>query len=99
MELPRHSRHNTDRLGVMRKIAAIAAVLALSACSDDPSDPGNDPALTLSADSVSVSIGGTTQVTATIVNSTAAAQFVSRDNTIADVSATGTINGIRAGRT
>jgi hypothetical protein len=83
----------------MRKIAVIAAMLAFTACSDDPSDPGNDPALSLSADSVSVTVGGNTTVAATILNSTAIAQFSSRDNTIAEVNATGTITGIRTGRT
>jgi hypothetical protein len=85
----------------MQKIALMAAVLlVLAACEDkDPAQPKNDPTLTLSADSVGVVIGATTTVTATITNSTAAAQFLSRNDAIAEVTSTGVITGIGAGRT
>lgn len=73
--------------------------LVVAACDDGPIDPGNDPTLTLSADSVSVAVGGNTSVTATITNTTAPAQFVSRDEAIARVDANGTITGVRAGVT
>ena len=82
----------------MRRIFVLFVLLALAACKDG-SGPSPTGTLTLSADSVSVAAGGTTVVTATVTNSTAAAQFISRDTTIARVSATGLITGRNVGRT
>ncbi|MGQ0814087.1 MAG: Ig-like domain-containing protein, partial [Gemmatimonadota bacterium] len=84
----------------MRKIFLLAIGLTFAACDggSDPTDP-NAPRLTLSADSVAIAVGASSQVTATVVNSTAAAQFLSRDTTVARVSGSGAITGVSAGRT
>lgn len=81
------------------KFLLLLSVAALSCSDSDPIDPGTDPRLTLSTDSVAVSVGSTTQVTATVTNSTAAAEFASRDTTVAVVDGTGRITGVRQGRT
>jgi hypothetical protein len=82
----------------MRNWIALFVLLALAACKDG-SGPAPTATLSLSLDSVSVAAGGTTVVNATITNSTATAQFVSRDSAIARVSATGLITGRVPGRT
>ena len=82
-----------------RKFLLIAAALVLVACDgDDPTNPEN-PQVTLSADSVSVVLGATTSVTATVTGATQQAQFVSRDQNIAQVNGTGTITGVAIGTT
>ena len=84
----------------MKKKLFLVAAIALAACTDDgPTDPGLNPSITLSSDSVAVQVGASTTVSATIANATDVAQFVSRDNTIAIVSATGAITGVKVGKT
>jgi hypothetical protein len=80
----------------MKKLCLIA-VIGFVAC-EDPIDPPV-PTLTLSADSLTVAVGANTSVTATITNIAAVAQFVSRDEAIARVNASGTITGVAAGTT
>ena len=83
---------------MLKRFAFVVSILA-AACGDDGVDPPLDPQVSLSADSVSVTVGGTTLVTATVKNSTVAPQFVSRNANVALVSTTGTISGIQAGTT
>jgi hypothetical protein len=82
----------------MLKKLFVILVFATVACDSGTTDPGN-PRLTLSADSVSVTVGANTAVTATVVNVTGSAEFVSRDEAIARVSSTGLITGVAAGTT
>jgi hypothetical protein len=84
----------------MRRFVFLIAALALAACTeDDPINPGVDPAITLSSDSIAVAIGATSKIIPTISNTTETAVFVSRDTTIAKVDASGTITGLRSGKT
>ena len=84
----------------MRSGFLLIAALTLVGCSEDGSlDPGPVPVLTLSEDSVSLLVGSTRAVTATVSNSTATPAFASRDENVARVSATGTITGIAVGTT
>ncbi|MGQ0561409.1 MAG: Ig-like domain-containing protein [Gemmatimonadota bacterium] len=87
-------------IDLMRKQLLFLCALALAACDGaDPFQGGDDPSLTLSPESVQVTVGATRQVTAVVTNSSAAAEFVSRDTAVARVSANGTITGVRTGRT
>ena len=79
-------------------VAVTSAAAAVLACGEGPVGQG-DPRLTLSADSVSVDVGASASVTATVVNTGETAQFVSRDLGVATVSATGAIIGVAAGTT
>lgn len=84
----------------MHKQILLTAALVLAACdSDGSTGPGEDAVLTLSADSIDLVVGTSATVTATVTNSTAAPVFSSRDEAIAQVSATGTITGVHAGTT
>jgi N-acetylneuraminic acid mutarotase len=88
----------------MKKAIALAAVWmaapALLACGNDPVvDQGGDPRLTLSADSVTVDLGASASVIATVVNAGEPAQWVSRDPSIATVNAGGAISGVAVGST
>jgi N-acetylneuraminic acid mutarotase len=85
-----------------RAIALVAVSLsasALLACGKDPVDGGDEPRLTLSADSVTVDVGASASVTAAVVNTSETAQFVSRDPGVAEVNASGAISGVAAGST
>jgi hypothetical protein len=73
------------------------AAAAFLACGKGPVE--QDPRLTLSADSVTVDVGASASVTATVLNTGGAAQFVSRDPGVAAVSASGAINGVAVGST
>lgn len=83
----------------MRKKLFFASLIVFSACSEDGTGPGDDPQLTLSSDSLSVQVGASTVVTASVAPAGGVAQFISRDNTIATVDANGAITGHRVGRT
>ena len=84
----------------MLKKFFIASLIFAAACSDDDGTGiDEDPVLTLSSDSVSVQVGASTVVTATVQPVGDVAQFVSRDNTIATVDANGAITGLRVGKT
>jgi hypothetical protein len=86
-----------------RAIARVAVSLsaaALLACGKDPVEQGGgDPKLALSLDSVTVDVGTSASVSATVVNTSAAAQFVSRDPGVATVNASGAISGVAVGST
>ncbi|HEX8210135.1 MAG TPA: kelch repeat-containing protein [Longimicrobium sp.] len=88
----------------MRRAIARAAVLvsaaALLACGKDPVEQGGgDPKLALSADSVTVDVGTSASVAATVLNTSEPAQFVSRDPGVATVNGNGAINGVAVGST
>ncbi|HEX6909248.1 MAG TPA: alpha/beta fold hydrolase [Longimicrobium sp.] len=87
----------------MKRAIAVMAVLssaaAFPACGTDPVAGGGDPRLTLSADSVTVDVGASALVAATVLNTSDPAQFVSRDPGVATVSASGAISGVAAGAT
>ncbi len=87
----------------MKQAIALVAVslsaAALLACDKNPVEQGDDPQLTLSADSVTVDVGASASVTATVLNTSEPAQYVSRDPGVATVSASGAISGVAAGST
>jgi D-alanyl-D-alanine carboxypeptidase len=86
----------------MRRATALVTVLsaaALLACSQDPVGQSRDPQLTLSADSIVVEVGAYASVSATVRNTIESAQFVSRDQGVANVSAGGLISGVAPGST
>jgi len=87
----------------MKRAIALAAVWlsapALLACGKDPVDQGGDPQLTLAMDSVTVDVGASASVSATVLNSSEPAQFVSRDQSVATVNAGGAISGVGVGST
>jgi N-acetylneuraminic acid mutarotase len=80
-------------------VAVVSSAAALLACDKDPAGRSGDPQLTLSADSVTVDVGASASVTATVLNTSGPAQYVSRDPGVAAVNANGTISGIAAGST
>ena len=83
---------------MLKKLLLFAAV-ALMACDKDTTAPGDDPALVLSPDSLSVTAGSTALVGATISNTTATAEFSTRNSAVATVSSTGTVSGVSVGTT
>ena len=87
----------------MKPAKAIVAVLlsaaAFLACGKDPVEQRGDPELTFAADSVIVDMGASTSVTATVRNTSQPAQYVSRDQNVATVSANGAISGVGVGST
>jgi hypothetical protein len=82
----------------MRKSAIFLLVLAI-ACEDKDPVEVNDPWVVLSADSVGIFVGETKKLTAVVVGSTDAVEFISRDSAVAQVDAGGTITGIHPGKT
>jgi N-acetylneuraminic acid mutarotase len=58
-----------------------------------------DPQLTFSVDSVTVDLGSSATVPASVLNTTETAQFVSRDPGVATVGANGAINAVGVGST
>ncbi|HEX8273720.1 MAG TPA: kelch repeat-containing protein [Longimicrobiaceae bacterium] len=80
-------------------VAVLLSAAALPACGSDPVGRGGDPQLTLSADSVTVDVGASASVTATVLNTGETAQFVSRNPGVAAVSAGGAITGVAVGST
>ena len=84
---------------MLKKLLLFTAV-TLIACSDDGvMDPGNDPSLTLSADSVAVQVGASTTLSAIVTNTTAVPMFESRNLAVATVNAAGAVTGVSVGRT
>jgi uncharacterized protein len=74
------------------------AAAAFVACGKNPAGQ-NGPRLTLSSDSVILNVGLDALVTATVSNTSEPAQFVSRDQSVATVSASGAISGVAVGST
>jgi D-alanyl-D-alanine carboxypeptidase len=83
----------------MKVLSVLLAAAAIAACSESPVAQDDDPRLTLSADSVIVSVGTSASVFAQLINTSARADFVSRDPRVATVNANGAINGVGAGST
>ena len=80
-------------------VAVVLSAAALLACDKDPVGRSGDPQLTLSADSVTVDVGASASVTATVLNASEPARYVSRDPGVASVTADGAISGVAAGST
>jgi uncharacterized protein len=80
-------------------VSVSLAAAALLACGSDPVGQTGDPQLTLSRDSVVLDVGASASVTATVRNTSEAAQFVSRDEGVATVKADGAISGVGVGST
>ena len=57
------------------------------------------PQLTLSVHAVTLEVGASASVTATVLNASEPAEFVSRDPSVADVNASGAISGVAVGST
>jgi len=87
----------------MKEVTALVPVLlaaaALAACGENPVERKGDPRLTLSSDSVTLEVGVSALVTATVSNTSEPARFVSRDQGVATVNASGAISGVAAGST
>ncbi|HWK90478.1 MAG TPA: prolyl oligopeptidase family serine peptidase [Longimicrobium sp.] len=84
---------------VVAMVPVLLAAAAFVACGANPVEQNGDPQLTLSADSVTVRIGASALVAATLRNTSEPAQFVSRDQGVAIVDANGAISGIAVGST
>lgn len=85
-----------------RTIALVVAMLsavATAACGDHPVAPDPVPQLSLSADSITVEVGASSSVSATVRNATEPAQFVSRDPVVAVVNGVGAITAVAPGST
>ena len=80
-------------------MVAVVSVAAFAACSDDPVKPPTDLRLTLSADAVTIDVGASAAVTATLLNTSDPVQFVSRNTGVATVNASGAISGVGTGST
>jgi dienelactone hydrolase len=87
----------------MRSAKAIVAVTlaaaAFVACGKNPAEQNGAPQLTLSPDSVVVGVYESAPLTATVRNASGAIQYVSRDQSVATVNASGAISAVAAGAT
>jgi uncharacterized protein len=75
------------------------AAAAIVACGDSPAEQTADPQLTLSRDSIILDVGVSASVAATTSNTSEQVQFISRDQSVATVNASGAISGVGAGST
>ena len=80
-------------------VTIVLPAAALVACGKDPVEQRGDPRLTLSADSVIVDVGASASVAATVDNTRELAEYVSRDQNVATVNASGAISGVGVGST
>ena len=80
-------------------VVACSAAAAFLACGTDTVEPTVEPDVTLSTDSLTVDVGGSASVTATVRNSSQTAQFISRNTGVAAVTASGAISGVGIGST
>ena len=81
------------------RVAVLLSATAFVACDKNPVERIGDPQLTLSADSVTVDVGASASVTASVLNTSEPAQYVSRDESVATVNANGAISGVAVGST
>jgi dienelactone hydrolase len=81
------------------RVAVLSSAAAFLACGKSPVERSRDPQLTIAADSVTVDVGASASVAATVLNSSEPAQFVSRDPGVATVNASGAISGVAVGAT
>ncbi|HEX8212482.1 MAG TPA: acetylxylan esterase [Longimicrobium sp.] len=80
-------------------VAVTLAAAAFLACGDNPVEQAGDPQLTLSPDSVVVGVYESSALNATVRNAGGAIQYVSRDQSVATVNASGAISAVAAGST
>jgi predicted ThiF/HesA family dinucleotide-utilizing enzyme len=72
-------------------MTGLLVAAAFVACSDSPVEQTPTPYITLSADSVTVGVFDSSTITAAIFNIVGQTQYVSRDQSVATVSANGAI--------
>jgi len=80
-------------------VAMTLAAAAFLACGENPVDQNGDPRLTLSPDSLVVGVYESSALNATVRNASGAIQYVSRDQGVAAVNASGAITAVAAGST
>ena len=80
-------------------VAVTLAAAAVLACDKNPVEQNSDPQLTLSPDSVVVGVYESSALTATVRNASGAARYVSRDQSVATVNASGAISAVAVGST
>ena len=80
-------------------VAATSAAAAFLACAGGPVEQNGAPQLTLSADSVVVGVGDESVLTATIRDASGPVQYLSRDQSVATVTADGAIRAVGTGST
>ena len=86
---------------IRAKALLIGTWVAVSfvACDKGPVEQTEDPVITLSTDSVTVAVGASATVSATVLHTSQAALFISRDQSVATVNANGLITGVKPGAT
>lgn len=85
-----------------RELALIAVLLTACGCEGGKSPAerrADEPQISLSADVLTIDVGASTPLLATVRNSVEAAQFVTRNANVATVNNTGAINGVGPGAT
>ena len=80
-------------------LTGLLAAASLVACGNAPVEPNDDPQLILSVDSVVVGVGDASLLSATILNASGLPEYVSRDQSVATVNATGAIRAVATGST
>ncbi|CAA9336438.1 MAG: hypothetical protein AVDCRST_MAG89-2407, partial [uncultured Gemmatimonadetes bacterium] len=81
------------------RVAVLVTAAGLLGCGKSPVERRDEPQLTISADSVTVGVGASASVAATVLNNSEPAQFVSRDPSVATVNGSGAISGVAVGST
>ena len=84
---------------VRASIAGSLAATSFLACDNGPVDPNDDPRIAIEAESVAVNLFTSASVMAAVFNITEAPQYVSHDQTVATVNASGGITGVGVGST
>jgi hypothetical protein len=82
-----------------KSFVLILTLFAAAACSDDPTDSGDDINLSVSPDSLTLTVGQNQTVTATITGTTQQATFSSTNTTVATVDAAGSVSARAVGST
>jgi len=80
-------------------MTGLLAAAAFLACDNGPVDPNDDPRIAIEAESVAVNLFTSASVMAAVFSITEAPQFVSRDQNVATVNASGAITGVGVGST
>lgn len=81
------------------KIPFALVALFIVACGGNPVEQHSDPRLTLSPDSVVIDVGGKARLTASVQKTTEQPQYVSRNQSVATVDASGAITAVAVGST
>lgn len=79
--------------------AGMLTATLFAACDKGTVEPTQKPGIAIAADSVNVEEGSTASVAVTLFRTTEQAQFVSRNQNVAVVSATGVVSGVSPGGT